>query len=107
MIFQKPGSFRKEREQERLLENRFLRTAIHTAYQRISQVNLTKGTFEYFVNQDFVISDAESDDYDEEHTRLTRLVHASQRTEFQEVFEREALLKRIGMADRKLFVRFS
>ncbi|UWP59921.1 response regulator [Ruminococcus gauvreauii] len=95
--------FRKEREQERLLENRFLRTAIHTAYQRISQVNLTKGTFEYFVNQDFVISDAESDDYDEEHTRLTQLVHASQRTEFQEVFEREALLKRIGDGGQETF----
>lgn len=95
--------FRKEREQERLLENRSLRTAIHTAYQRISQVNLSKGTYEYFVNQDFVISDSESNAYDKEHIRLTQLVHASQRTEFQEMFSREALLKRIEEGEKETF----
>ena len=81
---------------------------IHTAYQRISQVNLTKGTFEYFVNQDFVISDAESDDYDEE---LTHVLHGwfmhPRGQNFRRYLKEKALLKRMRMADRKLFVRFS
>ena len=95
--------FRKEREQERLIENRSLRTAIHTAYQRISQVNLTKGTYEYFVDQDFVIPAGEGDDYDQEHIRLSQMVHAPQRDAYQEVFERTALLERIQKGEKETF----
>lgn len=56
--------FRKEREQEQLLENRILRASIFTAYPLIMKLNLSRNLFECITSGSFITQHQSHGDYD-------------------------------------------
>lgn len=92
-----------EREYEQFVENRLLRMAIHTAYQRISRVNLTTGSYECFVDQNYINIQDNLGLYDLEFEKTLSEIHPSQQNEFKQIFDRGNLISRFQSNEKEVY----
>lgn len=91
-------------EQERLMENRSLRAAICTAYPLIISINLSKDTYEcflenqeqYVIKRKGVFSDLVRESVD--------LVYPSYQDDFKKVFHRKEIMQRFANGEREVYM---
>lgn len=92
------------REQERLLENRSLRAAICTAYPLIMSVNLTRDTYNCFIEEHMTHLMSRSGSF----TKLTEssipMVYPSYREDFAAAFNREDIIRRFAAGEREIYM---
>lgn len=93
-----------EQEREQLMENRSLRAAICTAYPLIMSINLTKNTYNCFIEDQVPYSFRPRGSYTELVKKSLPLVHPSSREEFAAVFAREEILRRFADGEREIFM---
>lgn len=93
-----------EQEQDRLLENRSLRAAICSAYPLIISLNLTRDTYDCFVDDQSLYSFPKKGKY----TELTELcisgIYETYREDFAAVFDRGEVLRRFAGGDREIYM---
>lgn len=94
----------KAQEQERILENRFLRAAIYTAYPLIMSVDLTKDTYSCFVNSQEVYSIPDKGRYSEMQEECAVDVSASYQEDFGACFRREEILRRFRHGEHEIYM---
>ena len=94
----------KEREQERLLENRSLRAAICTAYPLIMSVNLTKDSYNCFVDEqisDFLLQEGK---FSELVKSSMPGVYSSYQEDFAKTFDRAEIMRRFKKGEREIYM---
>ncbi len=90
-------------EQEQRIENQSLRAATCTAYPLIMSINLTKNTYNCFIEEQ--ISPYErSGNYDEMQNRALPDVYPSYREDFEKFVSREQMKKRFENGERELYM---
>lgn len=91
-------------EQERILENRFLRAAIYTVYPLIMSVNLTKNTYKCFVDNQKEYSIPVKGTYTDLMTKSLPFIYPSYQEDFASIWDREELLKRFENGEREIYM---
>ena len=94
----------KAQEQERILENRSLRTAIYTAYPLIISVNLTKDTYNCIIDQQTILSIPGEGRYTDLLESTVPDVYHSYQADFAAVFSREEILRRFESGEREIYM---
>lgn len=93
-------------EQERLLENRSLRTAICTAYPLIMSLNLTKDTYNCFVGDENSYPFAPLGSYSEMVRYCKELIYPSYQEDYSETFSREEMLQKFAEGEQEIYMEF-
>lgn len=91
-------------EQEQLLENRSLRTAICTAYPIIVSVNLTKGTFRSFLQASEHFSVPEEGSFRELIQWGIDKTDPSYQEDYREAFDSQQILSRFDRGEREIYM---
>ncbi len=94
----------KAQEQERILENRALRTAIYTAYPLIMSINLSKDTYNCFFNEQEVFSFPAEGVYSDLVSACLPNVYLSYQEDFRATFCREEILRRFAEGEREIYM---
>lgn len=94
----------KAQEMERILENRSLRAAICTAYPLIISVNLTKDTYNCFVNGQSNYTFPKEGCYSTMVEGSTRRTYASYQEDFFASFNRESLIQHFEKGDKEVYM---
>lgn len=92
-----------DREREQLIENRSLRAATCTAFPMIVSVNLTRNTYNCFIEEQPCYLASRRGAYDELIRRTAAGLHAAYREDFADTFRAEAVLERFAAGDRELY----
>lgn len=97
---------RMEQEQERqqLIENRSLRAAICTAYPLIMSVNLTKDTYNCFIEEQNAYPVERQGRYSDMVSHSVPLIYPSYREDFAAAFDRDSVLARFASGERELYM---
>lgn len=95
-----------EREYEQLTENRLLRMAINTAYQRISRVNLSTNKYECFVDSHYINEKPETHKYLEEFNKISKEIDPLQKAEFKRIFDRKHLMNRFENGEKEAYYEY-
>ena len=93
-------------EQERLIENRSLRTAIYNAYPLIVSVNLTKNTYNCFMEEGEALLPNAQGCFERLVNESIPLVYPSYRKEFADMFNRENILAKFAQGEREVYKEF-
>ena len=94
----------KEQEQERLIENRSLRTAIYTAYQLIVRANLTQDTYEALNERDYIDEIDSYGHYGDQLRKTAEGLHSSYREDFIRIFSADSLRERFASGEREVYM---
>ncbi len=96
----------KLQEQERMLENTILRTAIYTAYPMIMSINLTAGTYDSFADREFnKNSQWQPHSYYEQFLLdAEAAAYPSYRSDFRERFSRENILQHFADGEQEIYM---
>ena len=93
-----------EQEREQMIENRSLRAAICTAYPLIMSLNLTKDTYNCFIDeQDSSMWDRQGR-YTEMLNQFGQRVYPSYREDYMNTFRREHVLERFAAGEREIYM---
>ena len=90
-------------EQEQRIENQSLRAATCTAYPLIMSINLTKNTYNCFIEEQ-ICPYERSGIYDELLRISTPDVYPSYREDFEKFTSRESIIKRFAAGERELYM---
>ena len=94
----------KAQERERILENRSLRAAIYTAYPLIISINLTKDSYNCFVDgQNFYVFSKEGK-FTSFIEQCADSTYPSYQEEFVSKFSQEALLQQFAKGEREVYM---
>ncbi len=93
-----------EREQERLIENRSLRTAIYTAYQLIIRVNVTQNTYEAISERDYIEEIDPFGYYDVQFAKVVDGVHPVYRDDFSRLFSLAEIGRRFAAGEQEIYM---
>ncbi|MDO4273907.1 MAG: response regulator [Eubacteriales bacterium] len=93
-------------EQEQILENRSLRTAICIAYPLIMSVNLTKDTFNCFIDENSVFRNFRSGSYSQLLKLSEPAVYPAYREDYISTFRREEIIRRFEAGEREVYMEF-
>lgn len=93
-----------EQERQRLMENRSLRAAICTAYPLIMSLNLTRDTYNCFVEEQDSYSDRRSGCYSEMVRTSAENVYPSYQEDFAAMFDREEVMRRFAAGEREIYM---
>lgn len=94
-------------QEEQLIENKLLRTAICTAFPLIMSINVTKGTYDCFIEEQEVHTILQRKGTTEALMEyLHTLVHPSFQAEFATVFSRRELLDRFSAEKNDIYMEF-
>lgn len=88
-------------EKERMIENHFLRAATCTAYPLILSINLTKNTYNCFIEEQKGSIGKTAGKYDELMAESFSLANKSFRDEYEKEFSRESLLSRFAKGKKE------
>lgn len=91
-------------EKERMIENHFLRAATCIAYPLILSINLTKNTYNCFIDDQRGIIGNNSGVYDELIEESVTRANQSFRDEYEEAFSRENLLHRFEEGSKEHYL---
>lgn len=94
----------KAQEQERILENHYLRTAIYTAYPLIMSLNLSKDTYNCFVDGQEQQFFAKEGAFSELVRGSLPLIYHSYQDDFANMFDRTELLRRFSNGEREVYM---
>ena len=94
----------KAQEQERLLENRLLRAAICTSYPLIISVNLTRDTYQCFIDEQEYFSVNGSGEYTALVDSAAASAYSSYRHTMHTLLNRESVLERLEEGDREIYL---
>lgn len=92
------------REQERLLENSSLRAAICSVYQLIISVNLTKDTYNCFVEEQARAIPASRGSYSELMAQSKAHTYPAYQEDFEAMFASENVLRRFREGEREIYM---
>ena len=96
----------KMQEQERLLENTILRTAIYIAYPLILSIDLTTNSYDSFTdgsfseNRDWSVQSA----YDQFLSEAVSAAYPAYQAEFRQRFSRENILRQFASGEREIYM---
>ena len=90
-------------ELEQRIENQSLRAANCTAYPLIMSVNLTKNTYNCFIEEQYCPF-ARTGNYEEMQKRTLEDIYPSYREDFEKFSGRESVLKRFKNGERELYM---
>lgn len=93
-----------EKERERLMENRSLRAAICTAYPLIMSLNLTRDTYNCFIEEQESYSGLRLGCYSEMIRTSAEKVYPSYREDFMATFNREEIMRRFAAGEREVYM---
>ena len=92
-------------QETQLIENSSLRAAICTAYPLIMSVNMTKGTYNCFIeNQESNMPCSTQGDFDALAKEMLPLVYPTYRKDYATMLCRERILERFAAGDRDLYI---
>ena len=94
----------KEQEQEQILENRFLRTAIYTVYPLIMSINLTEDTYNCFVDTQNIFSMPQEGCFSEMIEGSVPGIHPSYREDFERNFRYSEILRRYAQGEQEIYM---
>lgn len=92
-----------EQEKEQLIENRSLRAAICTVYPLILNINLTKNTFDCFIEEGWPYVGKRRGSYDELVGESAERMYPAYRKDFEETFERQKVMRRYLDGEREIY----
>lgn len=95
-----------EQERQQLIENRSLRAAICTAYPLIMSLNLTKDTYNCFIEDQEACPPGRHGSYTEMINRSIPNVYPSYQEDFATAFARENVLARFSAGERDIYMEF-
>ena len=95
-----------EQERQQLIENRSLRAAICTAYPLIMSLNLTKDTYNCFIEDQDACLSGRCGSYTEMIKESVPEVYPSYREDFETVFARENILARSAAGERDIYMEY-
>ena len=93
-----------EQERQQLIENRSLRAAICTAYPLIMSLNLTKDTYNCFIEDQELFTGERQGCYSELLDRFTPLVYPSYREDYNQYFRPEEVIRRFASGEREIYM---
>lgn len=93
-------------EQERILENHSLRAAIYTAYPLIVSINLTKDTYNCFVDKQTGYSFPKEGCYTKMVENSVEKIYPSYQSDFFATFRREEILQQFANGEREIYMEF-
>ena len=91
-------------EQERLIQNKALRAATCTAYPVIVSVNLTKDTYNYFIDEQYCSLAERMGSYDEHFQLTLPRIYPSYQEDFTANFRRDHILERFKAGEREIYM---
>lgn len=91
-------------EQERILENRFLRAAIYTAYPLIMNINLTQNSYDFFVAEQEPYNLPKTGLYTELLQNFLPYIYHSYQEDFTAVFDRAEVMRRFTNNEREIYM---
>ena len=94
----------KAQEQERILENRFLRAAIYTAYPLIMSLNLTRNTYSLFVDEQDSYTIQGEGTYADLVENSLPMIYPSYQEDYRNTFRREEILRRFEAGEREIYM---
>ena len=94
----------KAQEQERILENRFLRAAIYTAYPLIMSLNLTRNTYSLFVDEQDSYTIQGEGTYTDLVENSLPMIYPSYQEDYRNTFRREEILRRFEAGEREIYM---
>lgn len=95
-----------EQEQQQLIENRCLRIAICTAYPLIMSVNLTRDTYNCFIDGQMSDSLSRQGCYSDMVNRSLPNIYPSYREDFAALFGKEQVCARFASGDRDIYMEY-
>lgn len=95
-----------EQERQQLIENRSLRAAICTAYPLIMSLNLTKDTYNCFIEDQDACLPGRHGSYSEMIKVSLPNVYPSYQEDFAAAFARENVLARFAAGERDIYMEF-
>lgn len=93
-------------ERERLIENRSLRAAICTAYPLILSVNLTRDTYNCFIEEQSAYFIERKGTYSGLIQNVLERVYPSYREDFAAAFEREEVIRRFKSGEHEIYMEY-
>lgn len=93
-----------EQEQQQMIENRSLRAAICTAYPLIMSINLTKDTYNCFIEEQRPFPPARQGRFSDMVNWSLPNVYPSYREDFAAVFDREEIMRRFAAGERDVYM---
>lgn len=93
-------------EQEQILENRSLRAAICIAYPLIMSVNLSRDTFNCFIDQHSIFKNFRSGSYSRLMELSLQAVYPAYREDYISTFSREEIMRRFDAGEREIYMEF-
>lgn len=93
-----------EREHESLIENRSLQAAICTAYPMIMSVNLTKNTYNCFIDEQEIYINERMGNFDKLVEETISSIYPSYQEDFIETFSRNSILKHFESGEREVYM---
>ncbi|EEG55843.1 PAS domain S-box protein, partial [[Clostridium] asparagiforme DSM 15981] len=94
----------KAQEQERILENRFLRAAIYTAYPLIMSLNLTRDTYSLFVDEQDSYTIQGEGTYTDLVENSLPMIYPSYQEDYRNTFRREEILRRFEAGEQEIYM---
>lgn len=94
----------KEREQERILENQFLRAAIYTVYSSIMSVNLTKDTYNCFVDNQDIYRMPEAGVFSQMMQDCLPEIYSPYQEDYSAAFNRGHLLEHFAAGEQEIYM---
>lgn len=96
----------KAQERERLIENQCLRAATCTAYPMIMSINLTRNTYNCFIETQSCPFKDRSGNYDDMFAETLPKVYPAYREDYSAVFSKEAMTKRFSQGEQEIYMEF-
>lgn len=93
-----------EQERQQMIENRSLRAAICTAYPLIMSLNLTKDTYNCFIEEQEPYVGERQGVYSEMFTEFLPRTYPSYQEDYTILFSRERVLERFAAGERELYM---
>lgn len=90
-------------EQERILENSFLRAAIYTAYPLIMSINLTEDTYHCFAAEQTAYLLSEKGTYSALFEKIIPDIYETCREDFKAAFCREEIMRRFAEQEHEIY----
>lgn len=96
-------NFQETQDKERLLENRSLRAAICTAYPLIMSINLTKNTYNCFIEDRGTYGIDRAGIFDDLLENTVNDIYPTYQDDYREVFSRKNIIKRFESGEHILY----
>lgn len=91
-------------EQRHLIENQSLRAAICNAYQLVMSINLTRDTYNCFIDNQKTYYAKRRGVYRDRVEEILHVVYPSYQEEYEKLFSREAMLEKFLEGKRELYM---